>query len=183
MDVTINLLKELAYVYDEEEIEKSFKAMLTNMTGLMSDRASVMKSFGRKLNETRQKELGQTDNLAFLHCNAHFLLGLSTASEKTPSSVKKEIGEDLERDKLTQFATRFRGSSENSTSRYIRTACDCLGPREDEKSGCRDAWEAFCDMTDRRSCVSSYRSNCFNTYFRAGAALHCTGENCSQMPK
>ena len=172
LDVAVNLLKELAYVYDEDETEKSFKAMLTNMTGLMSDRASVMKSFGRKLNETRQKELGQTDNLEFLHCNAHFLLGLSTASEKTLSSVEKEIGEDLGRDKLTQFATRFRGSSENSTSRYIRTACDCLGPRGDEKSGCRDAWEAFCDMTDRRSCVSSYRSNRFNNYFQAGAALH-----------
>ena len=183
LDVAVNLLKELAYVYDEEEIEKSYKAMLSNMTGVMSDRASVMKSFGRKLNETRQKELGQTetDNLEFLHCNAHFLLGLSTASEKTLSSIEKEIGEDLGRDKLTQFATRFRGSSENSTSRYIRTACDCLGPRGDEKSGCRDAWEAFCDMTDRRSCVSSYRSNRFNNYFQAGAALHYHREDINQF--
>ena len=40
LDVAINLLKELAYVYDEEEMEKTFKAMLTNMTGLMSDRSS-----------------------------------------------------------------------------------------------------------------------------------------------
>ena len=40
LDVAINLLKELAYVYDEEEMEKSFKAMLTNMTGLMSDCSS-----------------------------------------------------------------------------------------------------------------------------------------------
>ena len=127
LDVAINLLKELAYVYDEEEIEKSFKAMMTNMTGLMSDRASVMKSFGRTFNETCQKELEQTGNLEFMHCNAHFLLGLSTDSEKTMSSSEKEIGEDVVSDKLSQFATRFCGSSENLISRYIRTACDCLG--------------------------------------------------------
>ena len=77
--------------------------MLTNMTGVMSDRASVMKSFGRKFNETLQKELGETDNLEFLHGNSHFLLGSSTASEKTLSSSEKEIGEDLGRDKLTLY--------------------------------------------------------------------------------
>ena len=90
--------------------------MLSNMTGLMSDRASVMKSFGRTFNETRQKELRQTDNLEFLHCNAHFLLDLSSASEKTLSLVEKEIGEDLGRDKLTQFATRFRNGNFRSNS-------------------------------------------------------------------
>ena len=107
MDVAINLVKELAYVYDEDEIEKSFKAMLTNMTGLMSDRTSVMKSFERKFNETRQKELGQTDNLEFLQCNAHFLLGLSTASEKTMSSVEKEIGEELRSDTVRNQTSWF----------------------------------------------------------------------------
>lgn len=45
-------------------------------------------------------------------------------------------------------------------------ACDCLGPRGDEKNGCRDAWLAYCaTVTERQSTVSSFRENRFNNTF------------------
>lgn len=33
--------------------------------------------------------------------------------------------------------------------RYIRMACDCLGPRGDDKSGVRDSWLAYCFMEEK----------------------------------
>ena len=56
--------------------------------------------------------------------------------------------------------------------RYIRLACDCLGPRGDDKNGCRDAWEAYCLMVERRSTVTSFRENRFNNLFQAAGSLH-----------
>jgi aubergine-like protein len=51
-------------------------------------------------------------------------------------------------------------------------ACDVLGPRGDEKNGCRDAWIAFCSFTGIPSTISSFKSNRFNNLFEAAAALH-----------
>ena len=56
--------------------------------------------------------------------------------------------------------------------RYIRLACECLGPRGNDKSGCRDSWEAYCHLVERRSRIMSFKSNRFNNLFQAAAALH-----------
>ena len=51
-------------------------------------------------------------------------------------------------------------------------ACDCLGPRGDDKSGCRDSWEAYCLTVGKSSTVTSFRENRFNNLFQAAASLH-----------
>ena len=63
--------------------------------------------------------------------------------------------------------------------RYIRLACDCFGPRGDEKHGCQELWEAFCAMTEIKSAITSFRNNRFNNYFKAAAALHFHQEDIS----
>ncbi|XP_070174096.1 piggyBac transposable element-derived protein 4-like [Littorina saxatilis] len=45
---------------------------------------------------------------------------------------------------------------------YIRMACDCLGPRGDDKNGCRDAWIAHRLIAQKASTITSYRENRFN---------------------
>ena len=51
-------------------------------------------------------------------------------------------------------------------------ACDCLGPRGNDKNGCQDSWQAYCLMADRPSAVTSFRENRFNNLFQAAASLH-----------
>ena len=63
--------------------------------------------------------------------------------------------------------------------RYIRLACNCFGPRADEKHGCQELWEAFCAMTEIKSAITSFRNNRFNNYFEAAAALHFHWEDIS----
>ena len=166
VDVAVSTLKEISDIYDCNS-ESAFKDIMSHLVGLMSDRASVMKSFDKALEKERQSILGTTaeDRLQFLHCNAHFLLGLSNMCEKIMSGIEEAI-RPLGRDRLPVFK-RFGSSCETATSRYIRTASDCLGPRGDEKSGCREDWLAFCT----KSKISSYRSNRFNNYFQGAAAL------------
>lgn len=169
VDVAFNLMKELADIYDETKADEVFKSMLEKLTGLMSDRASVMKSFNKAFDTQRQEKLMTQSNMEFLHCNAHFLLGLSSESEKVLKQWSK--GEKLGRDTSGKFG-RFSSSTESAAARYIRTACDILGPRGDEKNGCRDAWDAFCSMQDIKSTVTSFRGNRFNNYFQAATSLH-----------
>ena len=45
------------------------------------------------------------------------------------------------------------------------------GPRGDDKNGCRAEWLAFCEETRKRSIMTSYRSNRFNSYFLGAAAV------------
>ena len=63
LDVTVQLLQEIKDIYgadkSEEERDQIFQSLLSKLTCVKTDRAAVMKSF--------------------LHCNAHFLLGLSRA--------------------------------------------------------------------------------------------------------
>ena len=172
VDVAFNLLKELAELYSADEADMQFRSMVRNLTGLMSDRASVMKSFNHKFNTKRKELLEMEEDMEFLHCNAHFLLGLSSACEKVIKTYQKDKGKDFQfgRDKEPKFL-RFH-SAENPASRYIRLACDILGPRGDEKSGCKDSWDAFCSMQDVKSEVTSFRGNRFNNLFQAAASLH-----------
>ena len=89
--------------------------MLQNLTGLMSDRASVMKSFDNSFNQQRQQTLRTNENMEFLHCNAHFLLVLSTASEKVLKDWCKD--EMFGRDKADKFR-KFSNASESPAARH-----------------------------------------------------------------
>ncbi|XP_070213309.1 uncharacterized protein [Littorina saxatilis] len=51
-------------------------------------------------------------------------------------------------------------------------ACDCLGPRGDDKSGVRDSWLAYCFMEEKTSTMTSFRENRFNNTFQGAANLH-----------
>lgn len=140
---------------------------LQKLSGLMSDRAAVMKCFNERLS-TLRKDLLQTDeDLDFLYCNAHVLLGFSSAVVKVLRDMDSDVntGRDL--------SAKFAGSSrEHPVSRYVREACSCLGPRGDERYGCRESWLAFCLMIQRHSKITSFKANRFNNLFEASAALH-----------
>ena len=58
VDVTVKLLQELSDLYPENQAQETFTDLLKGMSAVMSDRASVMKSFGRSL------QSGKTENSA-----------------------------------------------------------------------------------------------------------------------
>ena len=168
LSIACNLFQELADIY-ENDADDHYKTMLANMVGLMSDRASVMKSFDRQFDDQRKRVLNTEESLQFLHCNAHFLLGLSSETEKVVKGITK--GNAFGRDQVKAFG-HFSNSSETCVSRYLRLACSSLGPRGDEKSGCRDTWEAFCELKGESSQITSFRSNRFNNFFQGAVGLH-----------
>ena len=93
-------------------------------------------------------------------------MGLSSASEKTLEEIEShlcsESGKKLGRDELPKFK-HWKSGSESAACRFVRTACDVLGPRGDAKNGCRQYWDAFCrEKLQKRSRVSSFRMNRFN---------------------
>ncbi|KAL8578229.1 hypothetical protein ACOMHN_040990 [Nucella lapillus] len=161
LEVTIQMLQELSDVYAAEETndrkEEVFNAFLTKLTSCMSDRAAVMKLFSTKLSDFLQSTLGQEVTLHFLKCNAHFLLGLSRSCETSLKTLEEEmteqLGRKLGRDTHQKFQ-RFRGN-ERATAQVIRLASSLLGPRGDEKNGCRAEWLAF---LKNKSLLTSYRS-------------------------
>ena len=103
------------------------------------------------------------------------MLGLSSSCDKVLKECQKEItqekGHGLGRDAIGKFVM-FRSSGESAASRYVRTACDVLGPRGDEKNGCRIQWEAYCsEVVNEHSKITSFRMNRFNNYFHGAASL------------
>lgn len=111
LDVTVDLLGETTDLYCEEKEEDKdhmFRTLLSKLTSVMTDRAAVMKSFDDKLLSFLQSELGQSMTLHFLHCNAHFLLGMSRSCDIALGMKEKELtetGTNLERDKFPKFST------------------------------------------------------------------------------
>ena len=92
VDISINLLEELSLLHGEDDSHETFPQMLHQLSGLMSDRCSTVKSFDRAM-QKEKKTLPQTEeNIQFLHCNAHFLLGLSAECEKILARREKESG-------------------------------------------------------------------------------------------
>ena len=178
LDITTGVLDELSAVYcwkdEDKEKDAVFSELLKSITSLMSDRAAVMKSFNSKLLDYKQAQLGEEHGSThFLYCNAHYLLGLSRASETVLKTEEKTITAEtggLGRDALPKF-NHFKSACETATSRVIRTACDIFGPRGDEKNGCRAEWQGFCEINGRKSTVPCYRSNRFNCYFEGAASL------------
>ena len=64
----------------ETNAEQNCQKMLCKLVGLMSDVASVMKSFDKMMNT--EKIFCKQMSVEFLHCNARLLLGLSTEADK-----------------------------------------------------------------------------------------------------
>ena len=77
VNITIGLLEEVTEVFNEDEKDQHFRTALQHLSGLMSDRASVNKAMKRDVNDLWKATLGTDEDLEFLFCNAHFLLGLS----------------------------------------------------------------------------------------------------------
>jgi hypothetical protein len=135
-DITVNLLNELTeLVVSDEEREE----VVRNLTSLMTDRAITMKAFGQKLQEKKHAILENEDSLEFLFCNAHFLLGMSAACEKSLGEFEKEKNwkGELGRDQLGSFAMFKRNARDAAACRLIRLACDIFGPRGDGIPGRR----------------------------------------------
>ena len=110
-----NLFQELADTYENDK-EQHYKTMLANMVGLMSDRACVMKYFDRQFDDQRRQLLNTEEWLQFLHCNAHFLLGLSSEADKIVKDMTK--GSIFGRHKVKAFG-HFSNCSETCVSRYL----------------------------------------------------------------
>ena len=171
VETTLMLLQELSEVYSEGDRQEHFKQILRNLAGVMTDRAAVMKKFKKDLNEAVQTTLETEESIEFLECNAHFLLGLSAKTNAACKDIQLERGENrIGRDRQPRFQ-KFT-TSEAAVVRYIRMACEVLGPRGDEKNGCRDGWIAFCSLSRKRSVISSFKGNRFNNLFEAAAALN-----------
>lgn len=65
------------------------------MTSLTSSRAAVMKSYNSKIKDFIESELGHEVSVHFLHCIAHFLLGLSHSCETAMKHVEDEVKAEL----------------------------------------------------------------------------------------
>ena len=178
LEKSIDLLDELSDVHCQanEGTDKNdvFKTILVKMKSLMSDRAANMKLFNQKMLEHKKELLGDDASIHFLYCNAHFLIGLADSTEKAIQAC--EEGLKLGRDNEPMF--KNWNSDEASAFRLLRTAADVLGPRGDEKSGCREEWLAHCDIKKVKSQFSSYRSNRFNNIFENAVALLFHYEDC-----
>jgi len=170
IETTLTMLQELSEVFCPEDKEHYYRQILQNLSGVMTDRTAVMKKYKKDLNDAVQATLGTQESTEFPGCNAHFLLGQSSKSNTALTATQKErdesrIGTDLQ-PHFQHFST-----PEAAAVRYIRMACEVLGPRGDEKSGCRDAWIAFCALNEKPSVISSFKANRFNNLFEAAAAL------------
>ena len=152
------------------DLKKVSFDLLSKITSVMTDRAAAMKCLDRIFADFIRTELGRDVHVHFLHCNAHFLLGMSSACEKAISKVEKELESERQqkfgRDQNAKY-DGFNEGSESSVSRVIRTACDILGPRGDQKSGCRVQWTTFI----ANSVIPYFKGNRFNCFFEAVASL------------
>ena len=96
-----------------------------------------------------------------------FLLRLSAKADSSCKLIQEEKGEQLVQDcepKFNSFRTR-----EAAVIHSIRMVCKVLGPHGDEKTGCPDAWSAFCSLNQKPSIISSFKANGFNNLLEAAA--------------
>jgi len=121
VDISMKLLEELSLLHGEKESHETFLQMLHQLSGLMSDRCNTMKSFDKSIFSRRKLMLQTDEDIQFLHCNAHFLLGLSAQCKNILARREKESGERFGRDLLAQFRL-YQSKSESSASRYVIAA-------------------------------------------------------------
>ncbi|GFR74879.1 hypothetical protein ElyMa_000440800 [Elysia marginata] len=172
LDLSLSVLQQLYVTYSDFsfiDTHELMKTVLSKITSLMTDRAAAMKSYGRLFEEHVKSEIGGDVIVHFLHCSAHYLLGLVSACEKAVSAIEcnfvREHG-SLGRDKEKKFV-HFADAKEIATFCLLRTACEVLGPNGDQKSGCRMDWVSFCE----KSQIPSFKGNRFNCHFEAAAAI------------
>ena len=66
-----------------------------------------MKKYKEELNDAIKTTLGTQENIQFLYCNAHCLLGLSSTSDKTLKGVQAELKEDRTGEDLNPRFQRY----------------------------------------------------------------------------
>ncbi|GFN87124.1 hypothetical protein PoB_001363000 [Plakobranchus ocellatus] len=178
LEKTIDMFNDLCEVYTTSnkitDSDQLLKEIVVKMKSLMSDRASVMKLFDKRIAEFKNDLLGEETSTHFLFCNAHFLLGLSKATEDALKIIETDIIEadnkPLGRDTDSTFSN-FVNSVESAACRLIRLSAEVLGPRGDEKNGCREEWLAYCSSQGIKSIFTSFRSNRFNNLFENASAV------------
>ena len=84
----------------------------------------------------------------------------SVAISKVEKELESERQQKFGRDQNAKY-DGFNEGSESCVSRVIRTACDILGPRGDQKSGCRVQWTTFI----ANSVIPYFKGNRFNCFF------------------
>lgn len=131
LEMTVHQLQEMGDLYcdaTDDNKEQVFKALLQKLTSFMTDRAAVMKKFDADFLQFIRTQVGQETVVHFLHCNAHYLLGLSRSTDLALQAAEKAARETtgvaLGRDQQAKF--RFFKSKETATSRLIRS--DVKGP-------------------------------------------------------
>ncbi|GFO41302.1 hypothetical protein PoB_006780700 [Plakobranchus ocellatus] len=179
LEQCIGIFQNISEIYCLDESSDQhmlMKEIIRKLKALLSDRASVMKAFDAKMSQFKYDLLdGEESSLHFLFCNAHFLLALASAAEDGVRAVEVQYvegGQKLGKDAKPLFSS-FSTSNECAALRLIRTASEVLGPRGDEKSGCREEWLAFCSSRGLESLFTSYRCNRFNNLFQNASALLC----------
>ena len=94
LNVAMNVLQEIAEVGSDDEgtREQLMRKILGNLTATMTDRAASMKKFGQILQEKKREILQTDEELDFLFCNAHCLLGFADICEKKLKHYEAERG-------------------------------------------------------------------------------------------
>ena len=97
LDITVQLLQVIHDICcidkSEEDRNQIVQSLLSKLTTVKTDRAAVMKSFDQKLENVLQTRLGPDARLQFLHCDFHFLLGLSRACETALGMLETDTGQ------------------------------------------------------------------------------------------
>ena len=134
LEVTISLFEEICDTYATSKPDAEgcalLRQLLSKLCSTMTDRVAVMKCFGKKFKDFLTTELGRDVQFHFLHCNAHFLHGLSQSCESSLKLMEEEIRKEtgpLGRDSQPIFA-RFK-----SASWFNRMASEITGPRGDDE--------------------------------------------------
>ena len=85
VNLSTDLLDELAVIYEDDKSkqQEKFTEFLQKMGALMSDCAAIMKCFNERFDTMRTDLLQADEDLDFLYCNAHMLLGFASAVMKT----------------------------------------------------------------------------------------------------
>lgn len=148
LEQTVDMFEEISNLYatfHDSCNSDVFKQIISKLKCIMSDRAAVMKLFDRQMAEYKKDLLqDQEASTHFLFCNAHFLLGIAKAAEEGIKEVEEALKETkgrLGRD-LDGAYSSFSTNNESVAVRLVRTTTEVLGPRGDEKNGCREEWLA-----------------------------------------
>ena len=147
----------------------------------MTDSASINKTSVEKFNSWRNEVLENWDELTddtqlginSFFCRMHHLLALSSAADSAMKNIEAKWEERFGKLGMTSLPEfqKWNTRKESAMQRAIRTTCELLGPRGDQKSGCRSHWMEFLD--GKTSYIGSFRGNRFNSLFKnASSVIH-----------